>query len=126
MTYVDALNYFIKRKHQFGLSEKARRAENMAILALEQQINKKTITLPCEVNSVFYIVAQRVEKGKYTSYFVDERQVSCFEYDGKEITIYDYDGIDFSVDKIFLDRKEAEARVKELNELKIKNNKHFD
>jgi hypothetical protein len=115
MTYVDALNYFIKRKHQFGLSGEARRAEEMAILALEQQINKITITLPCEVKSVFYIVAQRLEKGKYTSYFVDERQVSCFEYDGKEITIYDFDGIDFSLDKVFFDREEAQAKARLLN-----------
>lgn len=111
MTYVDALNYFNKRKHQFGLADKVQEAENMAILALKQQINKRTITLPCEVESIFYIVAQRFEKGKYTSYFVDERQVSCFEYDGKEITIYDFDGIDFSLDEIFFDREEAQAKA---------------
>ena len=115
MTNVEALNYFIKRKHQIGLADRVQEAEDMAILALKQQINKRTITLPCEVNSVFYIVAQRVEKGKYTSYFVDERQVSCFEYDGKEITIYDYDGIDFSLDDIFFDREKAQAKVNELN-----------
>lgn len=111
MTNVEALNYFIKRKHQFGLGDRIQEAEDMAILALKQQINKRTITLPCEVESIFYIVAQRFEKGKYTSYFVDERQVSCFEYDGKEITIYDFDGIDFSLDEIFFDREEAQAKA---------------
>lgn len=111
MTNVEALNYFIKRKHQFGLDDRIQEAEDMAILALKQQINKRTITLPCEVESIFYIVAQRFEKGKYTSYFVDERQVSCFEYDGKEITIYDFDGIDFSLDEIFFDREEAQAKA---------------
>lgn len=115
MTNVEALNYFIRRKHQIGLADRVQEAEDMAISALKQQINKRTITLPCEVNSIFYIVAQRYEKGKYTSYFVDERQVSCFEYDGKEITIYDYDGIDFSVDDIFFDREKAQAKVNELN-----------
>lgn len=115
MTNVEALNYFIRRKHQIGLADRVQEVEDMAISSLKQQINKRTITLPCEVNSIFYIVAQRYAKGKYTSYFVDERQVSCFEYDGKEITIYDYDGIDFSVDKIFFDREKAQAKVNELN-----------
>lgn len=73
------------------------------------------VELPCNIDDLFYIVAQGIEKGKYTGYFVDERQVSYFKYDGKEITIYDYDDIDFSVDEIFLDRKKAEAKAKELN-----------
>lgn len=125
MTNVEALNYFIKRKHQFGLADKVQEAENMAILALKQQINKRTITLPCEVKSIFYIVAQRFEKGKYTSYFVDERQVSCFEYDGKEITIYDFDGIDFSIDEIFFDQEEAQAKARLLNECENKIHQTF-
>lgn len=125
MTNVEALNYFIKRKHQFGLDDRIQEAEDMAILALKQQINKRTITLPCEVESIFYIVAQRFEKGKYTSYFVDERQVSCFEYDGKEITIYDFDGIDFSLDEIFFDREEAQAKARLLNECENKIHQTF-
>ena len=125
MTNVEALNYFIRRKHQIGLADRVQEAENMAILALKQQINKRTITLPCEVNSIFYIIAQRLEKGKYTSYFVDERQVSCFEYDGKEITIYDFDGINFSTDEIFFDREEAQTKARLLNECENKIHQTF-
>lgn len=125
MTYVDALNYFIKRKHQFWLSKSAQRAEKMAILALEQQINKRTITLPCGINDTFYIIAQKVENGKYTNLFVDERKVSCFAYNGKEITIYDFDGMNFSTDEVFFDRGEAQAKARLLNECENKIHQTF-
>lgn len=75
----------------------------------------KYIELPCKVGDNFFIIAQRLEKGKYTEYLIDERQVSCFEYDGKNLTVYDFDGIDFDIDDVHLDRSKAEAKLKELN-----------
>lgn len=73
------------------------------------------IELPCEVGDDFFIIAQLLKKGKYTDFFIDERQISCFEYDGKRLMIYDFDGIDFEIDDIYLDKEEAEAKLKELN-----------
>lgn len=74
------------------------------------------VELPCKVGDTFYILAQSSIKGELSNkYFIDERQVSCFEYDEK-ITIYDYDGMDFSIDNIFFDKSKAEAKLKELNE----------
>lgn len=129
MTNVEALNYFNKRKHQFGLSKKARRAEEMAILALEQQINKRTITLPCGINDTFYIIAQKVEHGKYDNFFVDERKVTCFLYNGKEIAIYNFDNFDgmvFFLDEVFLDREKAKARAWWLNKNENKKQQTFN
>ena len=74
------------------------------------------VELPCKVGDNFFITAQRLEKGKYTEYFIDERQVSCFEYDGKNLTVYDFDGIDFDIDDIYFDKSKAEAKLKDLNE----------
>lgn len=76
----------------------------------------KYIELPCKVGDDFFIIAQRFEKGKYTEYFIDEKQTSCFEYDGKNLTVYDFDGIDFNIDDIYLDKSKAEAKLKELND----------
>ena len=73
------------------------------------------VELPCKVLDNFFIIAQMVERGKYTEYFVDERQVSCFEYDGKNLTVCDFDGINFDIDDVHLDRSKAEAKLKELN-----------
>lgn len=73
------------------------------------------VELPCKVGYNFFIIAQSLEKGKYTEYFIDERQVSCFEYDGKKLTVYDFDEIDFDIDDVYLDKSKAEARLKELN-----------
>lgn len=75
----------------------------------------KYIELPCKAGDDFFIIAQRFEKGKYTEYFIDERQVSCFEYDGKNLTVYDFDEIGFDIDDIYLDKSKAEAKLKELN-----------
>jgi hypothetical protein len=71
--------------------------------------------LPCKAGDDFFIIAQRLEKGKYTEYFIDERQVSCFEYDGKNLTVYDFDEIGFDIDDIYLDKSKAEAKLEELN-----------
>lgn len=75
----------------------------------------KYIELPCKVGDNFFIIARRFEKGKYTEYFIDERQVSCFEYDGKNLTVYDFDGIDFDIDNIYFDKSKAESKLMELN-----------
>lgn len=73
------------------------------------------VELPCNIGDDFFIIAQRLEKGKYTEYSIDERQVSCFEYDGKNLTVYDFDGIDFDIDDVYFDKSKAMERVKELN-----------
>ena len=75
----------------------------------------RIIELPCKAGYDFFIIAQRFEKGKYTEYFIDERQVSCFEYDGKNVTVYDFEGIDFDIDNIYFDKSKAETKLKELN-----------
>lgn len=41
MTEQEALDYFVRRKEQFGLSDKIQQAETLAISALEKQIPKK-------------------------------------------------------------------------------------
>nr|DAF79756.1 MAG TPA: hypothetical protein [Caudoviricetes sp.] len=83
-----------------------------------QQFKDKSliVELPCKVGDIFFIIAQRFEKGKYTDFFIDERQISCFEYDGKSLTIYDFDEIRFALDDIYFDKSKAEARLKELEE----------
>lgn len=43
MTYQEALDYFVRRKEQFGLSDKIQQAETLAISSLEKQIPKKPI-----------------------------------------------------------------------------------
>lgn len=43
MTTQEALDYFVRRKEQFGLSDKIQQAETLAISALEKQIPKKPI-----------------------------------------------------------------------------------
>lgn len=73
------------------------------------------VELPCKAGDDFFIIAQRFEKGKYTEYFIDERQVSCFEYDGKNLTVYDFEGIDFDIDNIYFDKSKAESKLMELN-----------
>ncbi len=47
MTAQEALDYFVRRKEQFGLSDKIQQAETLAILALEKQIPRvaKTQTI---------------------------------------------------------------------------------
>ena len=74
----------------------------------------RLVELPCKVGDNFFIIAQRFEKGKYTDFFIDERQISCFEYDGKSLTIYDFDEIVFAIDDIYFDKSKAEAKLKEL------------
>ena len=80
----------------------------------------RIIELPCKIGDNFFIIVQRLEKGKYTEYLIDERQVSYFEYDGKKLTVYDFDGIDFDIDDICFDKSKAEAKLKELNNETIK------
>lgn len=41
MTYKEALEYFARRKTQFGLSDNIQQAENCAVEALEKQMPKK-------------------------------------------------------------------------------------
>lgn len=47
MTTQEALDYFVRRKEQFGLSDKIQQAETLAISALEKQIPRvaKTQTI---------------------------------------------------------------------------------
>ena len=47
MTTQEALDYFVRRKEQFGLSDKIQQAETLAIFALEKQIPRvaKTQTI---------------------------------------------------------------------------------
>lgn len=73
----------------------------------------------------FFIITQRFEKGKYTDFFIDKKQVTHFEYNGKILIIYDSEGMSFVydfekmsfvLDDIYFDKSKAEARLKELNE----------
>ena len=41
MTIQDALDYFIRRKEQLGISDKIQQAETLAISAFEKQTSKK-------------------------------------------------------------------------------------
>nr|DAH40768.1 MAG TPA: hypothetical protein [Caudoviricetes sp.] len=75
----------------------------------------RIIELPCKVGDVFYIIAQRFEKGKYTDFFIDSKQISCFEYDGKSLSACDYEGINIEFKNVYFDKSEAEAKLKELN-----------
>ncbi len=72
------------------------------------------VELPCKVGDNFFIIAQRFEKGEYTDFFIDKRQVTHFEYDGKTLMIYDFDEIGFVLDEIYFEELEAEAKLKEL------------
>ena len=72
------------------------------------------VELPCKVGDIFFIIAQRFEKGKYTDFFMDERQVSCFEYDGKKLIVYDFSGMYYNIDNIYFEKSKAEAKLKEL------------
>lgn len=81
-----------------------------------QQFKDKSliVELPCKVGDNFFIIAQRFEKGEYTDFFIDKRQVTHFEYDGKTLMIYDFDEIGFVLDEIYFEELEAEAKLKEL------------
>lgn len=72
------------------------------------------VELPCKVEDNFFIINQRFEKGEYTDFFVDKRQVSCFEYDGKNLTVYDFSGMYYNIDNIYFEKSKAEAKLKEL------------
>lgn len=72
------------------------------------------VELPCKVGDNFFIIAQRLEKGEYTDFFIDKRQVSLFTYDGETLMIYDFDEIGFSLDDVYFEKSEAEAKLKEL------------
>lgn len=45
MTYQEAINYFKRRKIQYGLADNIQQAENCAIEALEKQIPKKPLNI---------------------------------------------------------------------------------
>lgn len=75
----------------------------------------RIIELPCKVGDIFFIIAQRFEKGKYTDFFIDERQISCFEYDGKKLIVYDFSGMYYNIDNIYFEKSKAEAKLKEIN-----------
>lgn len=75
----------------------------------------RIIELPCKVGDIFFIIAQRFEKGKYTDFFIDERQVSCFEYNEKNLTVYDFSGMYYNIDNIYFEKSKAEAKLKEIN-----------
>ena len=74
----------------------------------------RLIELPCAVGDTVYCLAQYAVKGELTNnFFVNEIQISSFEFDG-QLYVYDFDGIDYSLDDIFLTKEEAEAKLKEL------------
>lgn len=82
------------------------------------------IELPCKVGDNFFIITQRFEKGKYTDFFIDKKQVTHFEYNGKILIIYDFEGMSFVydfeemgfvLDDIYFDKSKAETKLKELN-----------
>lgn len=73
------------------------------------------VELPCKVGDNFFIIAQRLEKGEYTDFFIDKRRAAYFEYDGKTLMIYDLDEIGFVLDDIYFDKSKAEAKLRELN-----------
>lgn len=52
MTTQEALDYFVRRKEQFGLSDKIQQAETLAISALEKQIPKKPTAHKVEVPKI--------------------------------------------------------------------------
>lgn len=83
----------------------------------------RLVELPCKVGDNFFIIAQRFEKGKYTDFFIDKKQVTHFEYNGKILMIYDFEGVSyvydfeemgFVLDSIYFDKSKAEAKLKEL------------
>ena len=64
MTIQDALDYFIRRKEQLGISDKIQQAETLAISALEKQIPKRPtphkVNVPkIKVGNVFLEKAQQ-------------------------------------------------------------------
>lgn len=52
MTAQEALDYFIRRKAQLGISDKIQQAETLAISALEKQIPKKPTAHKVEVSKI--------------------------------------------------------------------------
>lgn len=49
MTYQKAIDYFKRRKTQYGLADNIQQAENCAVEALEKQIPKKPIKTRSEI-----------------------------------------------------------------------------
>ena len=79
---------------------------------LEEQ--GRLIELPCDVGDTVYCLAQYAVKGELTNnFFVNEIQISSFEFDG-QLYIYDLNGIDYTLDDIFLTKEEAEEKLKGL------------
>lgn len=49
MTYKEAIDYFKRRKTQYGLADNVQQAENCAAEALEKQIPKKPVEVRNEI-----------------------------------------------------------------------------
>ncbi len=117
MTCEESIKWLENLKNELGQSQYQGLWHYEQALAetIELLQSDRIVELPCKVGDNFFIITQRFEKGKYTDFFIDERQISCFEYDGKSLTIYDFDGIDFEIDDIYLDKSKTEEKLKELN-----------
>ena len=100
---------YVKQHDYISASYKLAHYEN-----LEEQ--GRLIELPCDVGDTVYCLAQYAVKGELTNnFFVNEIQISSFEFDG-QLCIYDLNGIDYTLDDIFLTKEEAEAKLKEAGE----------
>lgn len=75
------------------------------------------VKLPCKVGDKFYFIGQRAINGELKGHFtVETGFVSSFEILGKSIVIYDSFGLDHEVETIFTTRKEAEQKLREMEE----------
>lgn len=116
MTCEESIEWLESLKKELGQSQYQGLWHYEQALAetIELLQSDRSVKLPCKAGDNFFIIAQRLEKGKYTDFFIDERQISCFEYDGKILTVYDFDGIGFEIDDIYFEKSKAEAKLKEL------------
>lgn len=75
------------------------------------------VKLPCKVGDKFYFIGQKAINGELKGHFtVETGSVSSFEILGKSIVIYDSFGLDHEVETIFTTRKEAEQKLREMEE----------
>lgn len=118
MTREDSIKWLENLKEAMGQSQYQGLWHYEQALAetIELLQSDRLVELPCKVGDNFFIIAQRFEKGEYTDFFIDKRQVTHFEYDGKTLMIYDFDGIVFVLDDIYFEKSKAEAKLKELKE----------
>ena len=76
----------------------------------------RLLELPCAVDDTVYCLAQYAVKGELAgNFFVNEIQISSFEFDG-DLYMYDLRGIGYMLDDIFLTKEEAEEKLKERGE----------